>query len=162
MSDPRKQELKDNLAQARLGLRTLLMRLNEEQWHAQVYHDDEPWAVIDLVRHMVDAERGLSLNVRRIIRGEDGIPPDFDRDRWNRSRVRKMADTGPKDLLADMATNRAHLLELIDELQDDDWNKEGRAPWLDIVTVERFLNQIWQHEAGHTADIAEAVGLATR
>ena len=68
MSDQLKQELKDNLAQARLRLRTLLMRLNEEQWHAQVYHDDEPWAVIDLVRHMVDAERGL---VAPVVRNAD-------------------------------------------------------------------------------------------
>jgi hypothetical protein len=159
MTDGRKQALKEKLAQIRLNFRTLLMRLNEEQWNTEVYHGDEPWTVVQLARHVIRSERGLAANVQRIREGGGGVPPDFDLMRWNRSRQLKMADVGPKDLLAEMAENRAKTLELIDDLNDEDWAKEGRAPWLEIITVEQFMNRIWEHETEHATDIAKAVGL---
>jgi hypothetical protein len=160
MSEQRKQEIKEKLAGTRLQFRTLLMRLNAEQWEVEVYHGDEPWTVIQLVRHVVDAERGLMTNVERIRDGGEGVPPDFDRERWNRSRQKRMAGKGPKDLLAEMAQNRAALLEIVDTLGDEDWEKTGRHASLRIMTIEQFLHQIADHEAGHAADIAGAVGLS--
>lgn len=160
MSDQRKESVKDNLAKTRLKLRTLLMRLSEEQWNATVYHDDVPWTVVQLVRHLVDAEQGHQTNIGRIREGGSGVPEDFDLSRWNRSRVKKMGEIGPKELMAELARNRARTLEILDEMADEDWAKEGRHPMGVVKDLEGFFNRIWEHESEHTADIAEAVGMA--
>ena len=160
MSEQRKKALREKLAKSRLRLRTLLMRLNGEQWNTEVYHDgEENWTVVQLVRHLTKAEQGLSINIKRIREGHGGVPEDFDLDRWNKAQVKKRADLGPKDLLAEMAKNRVRVLELIDQIEDDDWDKQGRAPTLEINTISEFLLTITNHEAQHTSDIATAVGI---
>ena len=160
MPEERKQAIKEKLAKNRLQLRTLLIRLTEAQWQTEVYHAEEPWTAVQLVRHLVDAERGITANMQRIRQGGEGVPADFDLARWNRSRVRKMAGIAPKALLAEMAQNRADLLAFIDSLNDEDWEKKGRHGSLEILTIEQLLHRIADHEAEHAADIAEAVGLA--
>ena len=159
MSDERKQAIKDELAKTRLRLRTLLMRLSEEQWNTQVYEDDHGnWKVIEIVRHLTEAEQGLSVNIERIRSGGEGVPENFDLDRWNKSQVKRRAGMGAKELLAEMAKNRALVLELIDIVADDEWDKQGRSPTLEMRTVTELLHWIGGHEAQHTAHIAQALG----
>jgi uncharacterized protein (TIGR03083 family) len=159
MSDPRKQAIKGKLAKTRLRLRSLLMQLDEKQWNAEAYHGDEPWTVLQLVRHIVEAEHSFVASLQDIQEGGEGLAADFNIHRWNKDRQREMTDKGPRDLLAEMAQSRAHLLEFIEALDEEDWDKEGRYPSLEIMPVEQYLNRVAGHEAHHTADIAAAVGL---
>lgn len=166
MSEERKQALKQELAKNRLRLRTLLMRLNEEQWNTIVFEEGEDehaqWKVIEIVRHLTDSERGIMGNARNILKGTGGVPEDFDRDRWNASRLKKLVDKQPKELLQSMAENRAALLEMIDGLEDGDLDKEGRHADLSMMTVERLLRQIALHEEVHASQIAGALGLKSQ
>ena len=73
MPEERKKAIKEKLAKNRLQLRTLLMRLNEAQWQVEVYHAEEPWTAVQLVRHLVDAERGITTNMQRIRQGGEGV-----------------------------------------------------------------------------------------
>ncbi len=159
MSEERKAKLLQRLAKSRLRLRTLLMRLDEEQWQTEVYADTENWQVIHLVRHLMDAERGIALNANNIANDSQGVPPDFDINRYNKSRVKKLASQGPKELLQELAKNRAALLEQINALPYEKWDTTGRAADLRTATVEDLFDEIARHELQHATDIASALGI---
>lgn len=159
MSDSRKQDIKDSLVETRRQLEALLKRLDEAQWNAPVYHGDEPWTVVQLVRHIADAERSLTASLEDILRGGEGLPADYDVHRSNSRRQQELTHQGPDALPAELAHSRARLLAFIDGLNDEDWAREGRYPSLEIIPIEQYLHRIDGHEARHTADIANAVGL---
>ncbi|HRN66718.1 MAG TPA: DinB family protein, partial [Promineifilum sp.] len=78
--------------------------------------------------------------------------------RWNQRVVNKLADKGPRELLAGMADSRQALLEFIDSLEETDWGKKGRHASLKIMTIEEVCHLIADHEALHLAGIREALG----
>lgn len=156
-SAAKKDYLRQQLAQSRLQLRTLLNGLSPAQWQLPVYGEGEGWTVRDVVTHLVDAEYGMTAQIERIRQGVPTIPEDFDLDRWNKRTVAKMADKTPQELLQSLAQNRAKLLEMLDSIRDDEWEKQGRHPSLRILTIEQYIQTIAGHEAKHAADIGQAV-----
>ncbi|MFQ5611512.1 MAG: maleylpyruvate isomerase family mycothiol-dependent enzyme [Anaerolineae bacterium] len=157
-SDAKKDKLHQKLTKARLQLRTLLTGLSQEQWQEPVYGEGQDWTVRDMVAHLVDAEYGLTRQIERICQGSSGIPEDFDLAAWNKKAVARMADKSPQELLQTMAQNRVKLLEVLDSIEEADWQKSGRHPSMAILTVEQYFKTIASHEANHTWEIAQAVG----
>lgn len=154
---PRIDELKTHLARSRLILEETIERLTPQQWETQVQSEGERWTARQIVAHLLDAERGMTGQMQRILAGQPTIPDDFDLDRWNRGAVRKLADLAPDDLLIGLAESRAALLEFVDNLTDADLSRQGRHPSLGLISIERYLQQIADHEAGHAADIRAAL-----
>ncbi len=154
MSQEKKEAIKEKLTAVREETVRVLEGFTEEQWNAPVYSDEgAEWRVIDVVRHVADSERGMTALMAQFQAGGEGVPADFDLQRWNRRVVAKLQDKGPADLLAGMAANRQALLAFIDTLADDDWPKKGRHASLHILTIEQVCHLIADHERTHIAEI---------
>lgn len=154
---PRIDELKTHLARSRLILEETIKSLTPQQWETQVQSEGERWTARQIVSHLLDAERGMTGQMQRILVGQPTIPDGFDLDRWNRGAVRKLADLAPEALIIGLAESRAALLEFVDGLTDGDLSRQGRHPALGLISIERYLQQIADHEAGHAADIRAAL-----
>ena len=159
MSNTKKEEIREALSGARQELLSLLSGLGEWQWAAPVFtHEEEDgWSVADVLRHLVDSERGMTAQMKIIAEGGEGVPPDFDLSRWNARAVARAKDKVPAELLAEMEKNRERLFDFIDSLAAEDWNKKGRHASLRIMSIEEIARLIADHERRHTADIQAAL-----
>jgi hypothetical protein len=149
--------IKEKLSDTREELMDLAGELTDDQWHSAVFGEDSEWRVIDIIRHVADSERGMTNLMKQIKEGGDGVPPDFDIDRWNRRAVSKLQDKSPQDLLEWMNENRMELFSFIDTLNEDDWDKKGRHASLRIMSIEEICHLIADHEHMHLLGVRQAL-----
>ncbi|MFO7661318.1 MAG: DinB family protein [Chloroflexota bacterium] len=148
--------IKEKLSDTREELIDLAGELTDDQWNLAVFGEDSDWQVIDIVRHVADSERGMTNLMKQIKEGRDGVPPDFDIDRWNRRAVSKLQHKSPQELLEWMNENRMELISFIDTLDEDDWDKKGRHASLRIMSIEEICHLIADHEHMHLLGVRQA------
>jgi hypothetical protein len=148
--------IKEKLNETREELIDLAGELTDDQWNLAVFGEDSDWRVIDIVRHVADSERGMTNLMKQIKEGRDGVPPDFDIDRWNRRAVSKLQHKSPQELLEWMNENRMELFSFIDTLDEDDWDKKGRHASLRIMSIEEICHLIADHEHMHLLGVRQA------
>ncbi len=155
------EETKVKIFQKLSGSRqTLLARLDEldsEQWEKIVYSEDADWTVKDLLGHLMDSERSMTRLIEVIKEGGEGVPPDFDLNRWNARTIKKTTDLTTNEIRTEMISNRSRLLEMLYDMPDEDWAKKGRHGSLQIMNVEEILNLIADHENNHLRDIVHVI-----
>lgn len=157
-----KQAIKAELRAAREGLYHAIAGLSDAQWQQRAYSEEGgEWRVLDLLRHVVDSERGMTALMTQVQAGGAGVPDDFDLSRWNRRVVEKMQGRSLDDLMAALAQNRVALFDFIDTLADEDWDKKGRHASGHILTIAQVCQLIASHERAHTAEILAATTAAT-
>lgn len=152
-----KSDLKNDLTQAREDLLGLFSSIDEIEWTTVVYSEGQVWTVAHILGHLTGAEASMTRLIEMIRDGGEGVPPDFDLQRWNARGIKKTSDKSPQDLIAAMSINRVRLFTLIDEMQDEDFSKSGRHGSLRIMTIQEILEQIANHERHHVQDIREAL-----
>lgn len=156
MSDDKKRDIKDKLTAVRQETLRVVGQMTVEEWNrpaGEGESEGEPWRAIDVLRHVTDSERGMTALMAQIQAGGEGVPADFDLERWNRRVVTKMQDKGPAELLADMGANRQALFAFIDTLAGDDWAKKGRHASLRILSIEQVCHLIADHERAHVQEL---------
>lgn len=157
MNNP-KPEIIQKLNETRSALMAFLQGLNEAQWDTAVYSEGESWTAADIVRHLTNAESGMTGLIVQWQQGKNPVPPDFDLARYNKSVVNKTKDKTPTELLDLMVTNRSRLLQVIDGLEEEDWQKNGRHGSLKIMTIAEVCHLIADHEATHLKDLQAELG----
>ena len=160
MSVDRKSEWQQKLAESRVALLALLNALQPEQWTQPVFSEGDTWTVTTVVSHLLDSERGMSIQIHKTRKGEETIPEGFDINRWNAGVQKRVGNLSPAELLAGLAATRAKTLEVMNSLQDEDWAHVGRHPTRGLITIEQYYETIHGHELSHAADIKQALALA--
>lgn len=150
-------QLRQHLTEEFNQANALFSTLSAEQWNAPVPSDAEaPWTARDALAHVLVSDTGQFTLAQRIAAGGEGAPADFDLNRYNRSSVKKRADTPPAQLLADLAANHAALLAWLDTLSEADLDKTGRHAAGDVLTVEGFLRRLSAHRLAHAREMQAA------
>lgn len=149
---------KRKLAQSRAELMAALEGLSPAEWETPVYSEGDTWTVATVVGHLVDSERGMSIHVHKIRKGQPTIPEDFDVERWNAGVKERIGARTPEELLALLERVRAKTLEVMASLQEPEWSLTGRHPSRGVITVEQYYETIHGHERMHAADIRKALG----
>ena len=157
MLENKQEEIVNKLNNNRATLLTFFEGLDARDWETAVYHEDITWTFTDILRHLVDAERGMTGLIIQWQQGKDPVPPDFDLARWNNRVVQKTAVDSPAELLSELAANRSNLLSLIKELQPEDWGKQGRHGSLRIMNIEQVCHLIADHELSHLDVMEKAI-----
>lgn len=157
MSEEKKNAIKAKLSAIREETVDFVSGLSDSDWQTLAYDEGSEWTVADMFRHVVDSERGMLGTLNAIRKGGEGVPADFDLARWNKRVVEKLANKTPLDMFEDMGENRIQLFGFIDELNDDDWSKQGRHASLRIMTIEEICHLIGDHERSHVAMMRETV-----
>ncbi len=158
MNAPTKnQQWQQKLAESRQALLTLLESLQPDDWAKTVFSDGDQWTVKTVVSHLLDSERGMSIHVHKIRKGEETLPPEFDLQRWNANVTKRVGDPTTAELLTGIQETRARTLGLLQQVQDHEWELTGRHPARGVITVEQYYETIYGHELMHTADIRNAL-----
>ena len=159
MTTNKKEMWQQKLAQSRQALLTLLQSLQPAQWEAVVFSENEPWTVTTAVSHLLDSERGMSIQVHKIRKGEPTVPEGFDIERWNAGVKKRIGNLIPAELVAALESTRAKTLEGLASLQEEEWTLSGRHPSRGVITIEQYYETIAGHEQLHAQDIKQALGL---
>jgi len=147
------------LGEARAALLETLNGLSPAQWEQVVYSEDDRWTVSTIVGHLIDSERGMSIHVHKICKGEETLPAGFDLQRWNAGVKQRIGNPTPAELLSGLQTARARTLKGLNALQEEDWERSGRHPSRGVISVEEYYETIVAHELTHLGDIKAALGL---
>lgn len=159
MSAERRDHWKEKLSESREALFALLSDLSPEQWHTTVFAEGDKWTVATVLAHLVESERGMSIHVHRIRKGEATIPDDFDLERWNAGLTRRTGDVEPEEQMANAVATRAKTLEVMESLEDGEWTLTGRHASRGEITIDQYYETIHAHEVGHLWDIRVALGV---
>ncbi|MDQ3249437.1 MAG: DinB family protein, partial [Chloroflexota bacterium] len=144
MTDDKRTIWTENLVQSRQALLAVLHSLTPAQWDAVVFHDSEPqhdsepWTVSTLISHLIDSERGMSIQVHKIRKGEETMPPGFDLDRWNAGVTQRIGVLSPAELLARLETTRTKTIETMNSLTEAEWSLSGQHPFRGLITIEQY------------------------
>ena len=157
MADAKQVEMATKLNDERTSLVTFFTGLEESEWDTAVYHEDTTWTIADILRHLVDAEKGMTGLIMAWQQGDDPVRPDFDLERWNNRVIQKTAEKTSDELLGEMRQNRINLLSFIETIQPEDWEKKGRHGSLRIMTIEEVCHLIADHELSHLKVMKEAL-----
>lgn len=156
--DDKKRAIREKKVRVRQELLELLQRLNENEWETAVYAADTEWTISDILRHLVNAEKGMAGLITQFQQGNDPVPPDFDRERFNKRIVEKTKEKSPAQLMAELEVNQAAFLAALDSFTEEDWGKNGRHASLHILTIEQICHLIPDHEQTHIQHIRDVVG----
>ena len=157
MTEAKKSEIREKKIRVRQELVGLLQGLSETEWETAVYIENNPWSISDILRHLVNAERGMTGLIAQIQQGNDPVPADFDRERYNQRTVQKTKEKSPAQLMGELEENEASFLETLATIGEDDWTKKGRHASLRILTIEEICHLIPDHEQAHIRDIQKAL-----
>lgn len=152
------QQWTQTLSEARQELLNFLQPLTPKQWQQPIFSDGSTWTVATAVSHIIDAERGMSIQVHKARKGEPTMPEGFDIDRWNAKVQERIGELNPTELLALLDSTRSKTLDVLNSLTDDDWSKMGRHPSRGIITIEQYYETIAAHDQMHLADIKKGLG----
>lgn len=154
----RNQQWQQKLSKSRQALLALLDGLTPEQWETPVFSEGDTWTVKTVVSHLLDSERGMSIHIHKIRKGEETLPPGFDITRWNAGVKERVGDVSPDELFTGLAAIRARLLEGLQTVQDHEWPLTGSHPARGVITIEQYYETIHGHELSHIADMRKALG----
>ncbi|HRQ39706.1 MAG TPA: DinB family protein [Chloroflexota bacterium] len=157
MTDAKKDEIVAELNETRTALLEYLRGLQAEEWDTAVQSEDARWTVADIARHIASAEKGMIGLIEQFQQGNDPVPPDFDLARYNQRNVQKSQELTPVDLLTALNDNHTRLLQVIDGLAPEDWQKKGRHGSMRILTIAEVCRVIAAHDLTHLADIQKAL-----
>lgn len=159
MSVDRKTVWQQKLAESRAALLTLLTSLQPEQWTQPVFTEGDTWTVTTVVSHLLDSERGMSIQIHKTRKGEETIPEGFDINRWNAGVQKRVGNLSSAELIAGLEATRAKTLDVMNSLQDDDWARTGRHPTRGLITIEQYYETIYGHELSHAEDMKRALAV---
>ncbi|PJF40884.1 MAG: hypothetical protein CUN55_12245 [Phototrophicales bacterium] len=153
------QAIKDNLNQSQQYLNTILEQV-DNRWETPVYSDGAAWNVRQLLIHLSVADKGMLGQIQRIVAGEEGVPEDFDLERYNRRSVEKRETMTVEEARAAIENAHQEILQWLDNIEDESvLDLEGRHGSLNIMTIEQILIIIGNHKRDHAKDIAKALNI---
>ena len=151
-------KIKEDLAGARNYLNSVLDQVGD-RWDTQVYSEGAAWSVKQLALHLMITDKGHNNMVKGIASGEETIPADFDLERFNRRSVEKRAETSIEEVRSGLASTAAERDAWLDTIDDATLDKQGRHGSMNILSIEKIMNVIANHDRDHAADIARVLNI---
>jgi uncharacterized damage-inducible protein DinB len=155
----KKAEYTQLLTQARTELKDFVTSLSDEQLTIPVISDGGSWTVLDILAHLAENERGMSIHVYKIRSGRETVPEGFQINQWNAGLKERMGHPTLAELLAMLDETRAQTLETLQSLNDQEWALTGRHPVQGIITIEQYYQTMANHDREHLEDIKRGLGL---
>lgn len=156
MSD-RRAEIAERLAESGEQTAALFRSLQPDEWEVEVYGEDAPWRVRDVLAHFSTIENSMHRLFADLLSGGEGTGEDFDLDRFNRSQVAKTAGLDVQELIARFEAARKETVRIVQNMQESDLDRRGRHPFHGVDRLERFIRWAYEHTALHEADIQVAL-----
>ncbi len=127
--------------------------LKPEELRIKVYQDGESWTVIQVLAHLTTIEQSMQWLFNNILSGGTGTPPNFDIERFNRSQPRKLFNLTLDELIQQFCSVREKTISIIQNMDEDDLDREGLHAYHGHGTLERFIRWAYEHQRMHEDDI---------
>jgi hypothetical protein len=127
--------------------------LASEHWEMTLYSDGSQWTVRQVLAHFLSSELSFHRLIDNVAGGGQGAPEGFDINAYNEKEVAKIAEISITELLEKWAAARRQTVELVNRLTDSDLTRQGRHPFLGIVSLEDMIKLIYRHNQIHLRDI---------
>lgn len=135
--------------------------LTPAQMQTRIYEDGLAWKTHDLLSHFVEVEGSLGRIIRRIAETGEGVPADFDINRWNARHTTEMSEQHDDAwLIEEFARRRAANAEWARSLSAEALERRGRHPALGETEIKHMLKLLYIHLLGHQRDIRRVLKLS--
>ncbi len=151
----RKYTVKQELQAARDALLAEIDKIVEGDWAKPT--GVEGWTVKDTLSHLAYNQPSQPRLLRNILEGKGGTPANFDLNYYNKRGVEKQQGKSIEQLKAELAAGHADTLQLLDEINDADFDKMGAHASAGHTTIENIFRTIARHDREHTQHIVEAL-----
>lgn len=155
----RTEYLITRLNQQREQTLSFFRSLTPDQWNTKVHNDEGAWDVRTLLGHFITSEASMVKLCESIIESGTGSPEDFDLNRFNAGRAKRMDEMTPEMMLAGFDDTRAATIEYVRTLTDEQLDKSGRHASQGMQTVEGIIKIIYKHNQAHEIDIRKSLGM---
>ncbi|MFX1514036.1 MAG: DinB family protein [Promethearchaeota archaeon] len=149
----KKYELNNKLKVVREEVIETIKNFSKNDLEKKVFSHKESWTIFEVIKHLNSSENGMIRLMQNILQGGEGVPEDFDLKRYNKRQVEKQVDISYEELLQNLEKNRKDLLQFMDTLEGEDFQKKGRHGSLKTMTIEEIINKIADHETDHLMKI---------
>ena len=136
---------------------SIFTALHADQWQQEIYTEGTTWTVRHVLAHLVTSERGLVKLFEQIRRGGAGSPDDFSIDRYNASMQERTRDLAPQELLEQYKQERAHTVQWVSSLKEEELEMTGRHPFLGQTVLREMIKMLYIHNLTHYRDMKKAI-----
>jgi len=130
-----------------------IVRALHGDWSAPVAGYDG-WTNKDLLAHLSSTEASLPAVANSVTEAPKPGAEPFDADRWNRSQVRKRADTDVQDLLDEFDAGTTRLVDL---LNDIDLSRKVTIGAYPGYSLGEAMAEMLEHQQQHLADLRQSL-----
>ena len=151
--NPKCQKLAQKLISSGRRTRDFFQDIEGEDWYLQIYTEGANWSVHQILAHFVTSEASITRLIKYILKGNPGVPEDFDINAYNEREITCFAKLPNNLVLQRFMERRGETIAMILDLDDSDLKVEGRHPWLGIAPVEEMIKLMYRHNQIHQRDI---------
>jgi hypothetical protein len=152
MSD-RAAKLADRLTKEGEKTKDFFSKISQEILGESLYSEGASWTVNQVIVHLVETEDSLKRLFQFIVEGGEGVPQDFDLNRYNERAVEKLEGLSIEELANMFIERRKIMVEFVQGLSDEDLDKEGFHPFLGQAPVKEMIRLFYLHAQIHMRDI---------
>ena len=156
-TNPKCQRLVDRLISSGRKTRDFFDTLEGDDWYQQIYTEGENWSVHQILAHFVASEASIARLVKYILKGNSGVPEDFNIDEFNEREVHCFSKLPNNMILQRFMERRGETIQLVMDMKDADLETQGRHPWLGVVPVEQMIKLMYRHNQIHQRDIRKTL-----
>ena len=131
--------------------------LKDENWEITVYTEGSEWTVRNVLAHFVSAEQGFIRLFKDILAGGKGAADDFDIDRYNAKQQELIKDASRQELVKFFQAGRIEMISLVGSLSSEDFQREGRHPFLGLTTLAEMIKMVYRHNQIHHRDLRKLI-----
>ncbi len=158
MTSERIENLVARLEKGNLKTQEVFSALTAEQWSSTVYQEPHLWDFRSLLAHFVSVEENMLELVKHTAAGGEGLPADFNYDKFNSEEQARFQGKSPEELLKELNERREATLKWVRTLDEGQLDRTGMHPALGEVTVETMITAIYGHQLLHMREARGRVG----
>lgn len=111
------------------------------------------WGAIEILAHLRDWDEVYLERLRRILTEDRPTLETFDSDLWAIERDYHAQD--PERVLASLRQLRKRLVDELEALPDESWQRTGQHPEAGDVTLGDLVRRIDEHDQQHLQDLRD-------
>lgn len=131
--------------------------LTDEQLAQSIYLTGPQWHARDVLAHLVTTERYIRRLLADILAGGSGAPEDFSIDAFNAEHTADGQTFSAAELVTRFEAARAEMIALVTGLDETDFDRSGRHPFLGVTKLEEMLKLLYRHTMLHERDVRRAL-----
>jgi len=115
------------------------------------------WSAAEIVHHLADSEMASALRLRKLLTEDHAVIYGYDQEQYASRLKYNSRDIGPA--LEAFRAARSTTAQILNEMSDEDWKREGWHSESGAYSAERWLRIYADHAHNHATQIARLKSL---